>query len=371
MFLTLGSPSASGAQGFQLSGRVFSVIEADTLALQRHWVVLHEVTSTGGRAADSVRTDASGVYFLRSRSRDTSAVYMSSVTFLGIAYFSTPVRATDFTSDTAATLLVYDTSSVSPPIFVRQRHIVVRAPEEDGTRSVLELLVLQNQGLVTRISNDTAAPVWQGIIPPNAFNLEVAPSDVSPDAVYRRGDSVALAAAVPPGESNQKQLVFGYMLPSGTRKLTIPFDQPIGRVQVLIEDEGVEMESGPLEPFGVEQLDDLRFARFEAANVVGGVEASFSLTGSLVSVTGGVLWMILAVSGVTMLIVFAVWLRRPEVVLADSQQVATLAAQAAALDEAFAAAGDNPSKAERRAYEKNRADLKARLANALARDRSE
>ena len=369
MLLTLGSPSASGAQGFQLSGRVFSVIDADTLALQRHWVVLHEVTSTGGRAVDSVRTDASGVYFLRSRSRDTSAAYMSSVTFLSISYFSTPVRATDFTSDTAATLLVYDTSSVAPPIFVRQRHIVVRAPEEDGTRSVLELLVLQNQGSVTRISNDTAAPVWQGIIPPNAFNLEVAPSDVSPDAVYRRGDSVALAAAVPPGESNQKQLVFGYMLPSGTRRLAIPFDQPIERVQVLIEDEGVEMEGGPLEALGAEQLDDIRFARFEAANVVGGVEASFSLSGSPVSVTG-VLWMILAVSGVTMLIVFTVWLRRPEVVPADPLQVETLAAQAAALDEAFAAAGDNPSEAERQAYGKKRADLKARLANALARDRS-
>lgn len=369
MALTLGLPTVAEAQGFQLSGRAFSVIDGDTLALGVHWVVLHEVSASGGRAVDSARTDRLGVYFLRAPERDTSAVYIASVTFLDITYFSDPVRATEFTSDTASTLLVYDTSSVAPPIIVRQRHVVVRAPEPDGTRSVLELLVLENQGSVTRISSDTSRPVWQGAIPAGAFNLEVVPGDVSPEAVYLRGNSVALSAAVPPGEANQKQIVFGYMLPRGTRRLTVPFDQPIERVQILIEDEGVQLLSGPVHSSGTEQVEDIRFARFEAVNVTAGLEASFSLTGSSIPAVA-LLWMVLAISGITMLIVFAVWVRRPEVVAAGSERVDVLAAQAAALDARFKNLGANATAAERREYEKERAALKARLAQALAGGRS-
>ena len=369
MALTLGLPTVVGAQGFQLSGRAFSVIDGDTLALGVHWVVLHEVSGSGGRAADSARTDQLGVYFLRALERDTSAVYLASVTFRDITYFSDPVRATEFTSDTASTLLVYDTSSVAPPITVRQRHVVVRAPEQDGTRSVLELLVLENQGSVTRIAGDTSRPAWQGAIPRGAFNLEVAPGDVSPEAVYRRGDSVALSAAVPPGEANQKQIVFGYILPRGTRRLTVPLDQPIERLQILIEDEGVELISGPVQPSGTEQVEDIRFARFEAVNVTAGLGASFSLSGSSISAVA-LLWMILAISGVTMLIVFAAWLRRPEVVAAGPERIDVLAARAATLDGRFKSLGADATAAERRDYEKQRAELKARLAQALARDRS-
>ena len=81
----------------------------------------------------------------------------------------------------------------------------------------------------------------QGVIPGDAFNIEVAPSDISPGALYRRGDSVAIVAAVPPGASNQKQIVFGYALPAGLRTLTVAIDQPIARLQVLIEDQAAEL----------------------------------------------------------------------------------------------------------------------------------
>jgi hypothetical protein len=80
--------------------------------------------------------------------------------------------------------------------------------------------------------------------------------------------------------------------------------------------------------------------------------------------------MILAISGITMLIVLAAWLRRPEAVAAGSERVDVLAAQAAALDARFKALGANAKAAERRDYEKERAELKARLAQALAGGRT-
>ncbi len=353
------------AEGLQLSGRVYQVADRDTIPLPDHWVLMHAVGADGGQVVDSGRTDVDGAYFLRAPNRDTSVVYLSSLSYRTIAYFSEPVRFGAFTSDTAATLLVYDTSSVRPAITVVERHIVVRAQEIDGTRPVLELLVLENRGNITRIANDTTNPVWQGAIPRDVINLEVAPSDVSPEAVYRRGDSVATVAALPPGARNRKQLVFGYMLESGRRNLVFPIDQSIGRFQVLIEDPGVEMTGGPLADEGTTNMEDVEFVRFEATDVQAGGVASFRLSGTSMPMMT-LLWLIIGLSGAAMIAAFVIWVRRPVLAPAEHAHIESLAAEVAVLDERFAAEGRNPSDAARNAYETARARLKARLAQALA-----
>ena len=364
--MALGLPTALGAQGFQLSGHVFSVIAGDTVPLENHWVLLHQVDATGGRPVDSVRTDQIGIYFLRAPERDTTAVYLSSVTFRDIGYFSNPVSSATFTSDTAGTLFVYDTSSVGLPIQVIERHVVVRAPEADGSRSALEILLLENPGHTTRVANDTANPVWQGAIPPGAFNLEVPPGDISPTAVYRRGESVAVVAAVPPGPGNRKRIIFGYILPKGLRDLTVPVDQPLGRLQVLIEDPGVELIGGPLIPQAPEFMEDIQFMRFDGTDIPSGAHASFRLSASSVSVPM-LLWIILAMSGMAMTAVFTVWLRRPRVATGHTSEIEILATQVAALDERVAAKAAQLSDDERAAFEKERTTLKTKLTEALAR----
>ncbi len=344
---------------------MYQVTDRGTIPLQDHWVLMHIVGADGGQVVDSGRTDGEGAYFLQAPNRDTSAVYLSSLSYRTIAYFSEPVRFGAFTSDTVATLLVYDTSSVRPAISVVERHVVVRGQEIDGTRPVLELLVLENRGNITRIANDTTNPVWQGAIPRDIINLEVAPGDVSPEAVYRRGDSVATVAALPPGPRNRKQLVFGYMLESGKRDLVFPIDQSIGRFQVLIEDPGVEMTGGPLAAEGVTNMEAIEFVRFEAADVQSGGVASFRLSGGSMPMMT-LLWLIIGLSGAAMIAAFVVWVRRPVLAPAEHAEIGSLAAQVAVLDDRFAAEGRNPSDAVRNAYEAERARLKARLAQALA-----
>ena len=364
--MALGLPTALGAQGFQLSGHVFSVIASDTVPLDHHWVMLHQVDATGGRVVDSVRTGVAGMYFLRAPERDTAAVYLSSVSFRGIGYFSNPVGSAIFTSDTASTLFVYDTSSVGPPVQVVERTVVVRAPEADGSRSALEILLLENPGQATRIANDTANPVWQGAIPSGAFNLEVAPGDISPTSLYRRGDSVAVAAAVPPGPGNRKRIVFGYILPKGLRDLTVPVDQPLGRLQILIEDPLVEMVGGPLSLQAPEFMNDIQFMRFDGTDIPSGAHASFRLSGPSASLAV-LLWVILAMSGMAMTAVLAVWIRRPRVAAGHPSDMEVLAARVAALDERVAARGAQLSDDARAAFDRERSALKTELTEALAR----
>ncbi|MCZ6917696.1 MAG: hypothetical protein O7I93_13040 [Gemmatimonadetes bacterium] len=348
-----------------MSGRVYAVLGRDTIPLSDHWILMHAVGPDGGQVVDSGRTDAVGAYVLQAPSRDTLAVYLSSLSYRDIAYFSEPVRFSAFTSDTAETLFVYDTSSVAPAITVVERHVVVRGREADGTRPVLELVVLENRGRVTRIASDTTNPVWQGAIPRGVLNLEVAATDVSPEAVYRRGDSVAMVAALPPGFINRKQLVFGYILESGERDLVFPIDQPIERFQVLIEDPGVEMMDGPLVAEGTTNMEDVEFVRFEATGVPAGGVVAFRLSGKSAPMVA-LLWTIIGLSGAAMIAAFAIWVRRPVLAPAEHAEIELLATQVAALDERFAATGRNPSDAARNAYEGERTRLKASLAQALA-----
>jgi hypothetical protein len=230
----------------------------------------------------------------------------------------------------------------------------------------LEILLLENPGQTTRIATDTASPVWQGAIPSGAFNLEVAPGDISPTSLYRRGDSVAVAAAVPPGPENRKRIIFGYILPKDLRDLTVPVDQPLGRLQVLIEDPSVEMVGGSLSLQAPEFMDNIQFMRFDGTDIPSGAHASFRLSGSSVS-PPVLLWVILAMSGMAMTAVLAVWIRRPRVATWHASDLEMLAAQVAALDERVAAKGAQLSDGERAAFDKERSALKTELTEALAR----
>ncbi len=347
-----------------MSGRVFLPSDADTVPLVNHWVVLHQVKAQGGDAVDSSRTDRFGVYQLRAPERDTAAVYLASVRYRGIAYFSVPVHAIGITTDTASTLFVYDTSSVEPLVTTAQRQIVVRAPESNGTRSVLELIVLRNQGTLTRITNDTAHPVWQSAIPPGAVNLQAGDSDISAAAVYRRGDSVAVLAPVEPGE---KRIVFSYLLPPATSRVSFPIDQAVGRLQVLIEDTTAIVEEGPVAYLGVEAVERLRLANFEGLTVPMGSTVVFRLSNPGFAMTELAPFVVVVAALALFGGLWWWWRRRAPVaaVLGDDPDV--LAGQIALLDDAIEARAASATDAEQAAYAKRRAELKAQLVAALAR----
>jgi hypothetical protein len=346
-----------------LGGRVYVPSEADTVPLVNHWVVMHQVTMQGGEAVDSGRTDQFGVYQLRAPERDTAAVYLASVTYSGIAYFSTAVHARGITTDTAATLFVYDTSSVAPPVETAQRQIVVRAQESNGARPVLELILLRNRGTLTRVTSDTARPAWQSAIPPGAVDFQVGDSEMSAAAVYRRGDSVAALAPIEPGE---KRIIYSYVLPPGESLVSFPIDQAVGRLQLLVEDTTATLEEGPIAYVGVESVEQLRFANFEGLTVPAGATVTLRLS-NRPFVVEGIMPFVMIVAALAMLAVLWWWWRRVPAAALVADDAEILASQIAQLDDAFEAHRDSATAGEREAYARRRAELKARLTAALAR----
>jgi hypothetical protein len=251
----------------------------DTVPLPNAWVVLHRVTRDSGGPIDSVRSDARGRYRLPLRNADSTGLYVVSVWYDSLASFSLPLNVVGRPAVHVEDLVVFPTSTSGPPIRLARRLVTVARASEDGSREVLEILELENPGVTTRITRDTLRPTWAGRVPGNAGQLQSGQGDISPDAIIFRNDSVQVLGPIPPGPG--KQLSYGYSLPAGTRSLALPIDQPTVEVNLLIEDTTAHVSAPGIQPLGVNEIEQRRFAAYKAGPLSPGdpVEISLPSTG--------------------------------------------------------------------------------------------
>ncbi len=333
------------------------VLKADSTAVPGSRVVLHQVGRALQGPLDSTRTDRRGRFRFSFRP-DTSAVYLVSVRHSGIEYFSPPVHTNPERPDTAIRVIVYDTSSAAP-VSLQARHLVLSRPGEDGSRSVLDLIVLLNGGRRTRVAPDSVAASWGGLLPGGTIGLELGESDVSPEAVTRRGDSLLVAAPLAPGE---KQITVQYALPAGRRNLELRFTEPVSSVNVLAEEKDVVVSGGSLALADSQVLQGRSFRRWTGVVPVGGTLRVVlpgwgrvpdwllpSLVAAVVLVLGGAGWYFLV--------------RRPGLPAVSS---AGLFDAIAALDARYLGQEENTSAEDWDSYLTERRRLKAQLQAALA-----
>ena len=331
----------------------------DSVPVARVWVVLHALTSTSEGPIDSVRTDAVGRYALRLAQRDTAATYLVSAQYDGIAYFAAAFQATESRLQLPP-LSVYDTSSVVPSISLAERHVVVRPPRSDGSRSVIELLVLENDGNHTRVAAPDR-PVWEGRIPPVAVQADVGPSDFSPDAVSISDSGiVTLTGPVPPG---QRQLLIGYVLPRTVRRVDFAPPDSTTALNILLGDSAAAIADSALPFAGVEDLDSDFYRRYGTTGVVRPVIVTFAQASRRRAYV--LIPVVVAVGVVVLVSVLWWWWRRRGAAPASPPSTADgLAVRIAELDRAF-------SGRETDEYRRERAALKAELVKTLARERGQ
>lgn len=272
-----GASSPLAAQGTSVSGILRRGGPAGA-PLAGRWVVLHQVTMREGGPVDSVRSDAAGRWRLRIPVVDTLAVYVASSLYAGLAYFSQPIRVMPGRAVVAEPLVVFDTSSIGPPLQVQRRLVTIARPKSDGSRDVLELLELVNPSSTTRIAPDSLQPVWAGAIPAEALQLEVQSGDFSADAVVRRGDRVLLFGPVQP--SGFHQLSYGYTLAGSVQALALPVDQPTAELDLLLEDTLSRATAPGLRSGGVQPIETRFFARYRADSVPAGAPVRIAFTKS-------------------------------------------------------------------------------------------
>ncbi|HJR16112.1 MAG TPA: hypothetical protein VJ808_04595 [Gemmatimonadales bacterium] len=319
-------------------------------------MVLHQVAAARQGPLDSLLTDSQGRFRFAFRA-DTAALYLLSARHSGIEYFSPPVRIKPERLDSTVRIVVYDTSS-TVPVSVEARHLVVAKPDQDGSRHVLDLIVLRNDAQRTRVAPDSLQPSWSGPLPRGTIGLEVGESDVSPAAVARRGDSLVVTAPLAPGE---KQVTVEYVLPAGREVLDLGVAEGVPMLNVLAEEKNVVVSGGTLELADSQLLRGRSFHRW-----TGSVAAGESVHVRLPGRPRTPEWLLAAlVAPVVLVLTSAAWyvIRRKRVSGAPPGQ---LLDALAALDARYLGReGETPTD-EWRSYLAERGRLKGLLETSLA-----
>ncbi|MBA3496711.1 MAG: hypothetical protein H0T86_06370 [Gemmatimonadales bacterium] len=344
------------------AGRVVLPRAADTVSLPGARVLLHRIARTAQGVIDSAVSREGGRFRFRFRA-DTSALYLVSARYGGIEYFSPPVHTNPRRPDTAIRILAYDTSS-SAPVSVEARHIVVPRAGSEGTRAVLDLIVLRNDGRLTRVAPDSSRPSWAMALPPGTGRMEVGESDLSPDAVLRVGDSVKVVAPLAPG---QKQLSLEYAVRPPRGRLAFRMGAGARSVNLLVEERDARVTGGALALVDSQAIEGRSFLRW-----TGTVSAGQTIA---VTFAGGArlaAWQILValVVPVAAALAFAAWRvvrRRPAAAVSARSREQLLDAMAV-LDARYAGHESTTPVDEWQRYETERAGLKAKVETALAAD---
>jgi hypothetical protein len=332
------------------------VLRPDSTPVPGVRVVLHRVGQVLQGPLDSTNTDARGRFRFRFRA-DSSAIYLLSARHSSIEYFSPPVHTNPARPDTAIRIIAYDTSSTAP-ISVEARHLVVSRPGDDGSRNILDLIVLKNAGQRTRIAADSSRPTWIGSLPPGTMGMELGESDVSPDAVSRQGDALIVTAPIAPGE---KQLTLEYLVPGGHQVLELRFTEPIPMLNVLAEEADAVVSGGTLVFADSQTLQGRSFRRWTGAGTAGG-HLRIVLPGGPRTPE----WILSAlVAAVALALAVAAWrqLTRRRTVAASTDE---LLERIAGLDARYQGRHADVPADEWRRYQTERSRLKGLLESALA-----
>jgi hypothetical protein len=219
-------------------------------------VVLHRVGQSSQGPIDSTQSDRIGRFGFRYRP-DTAAFYLASARYAGIEYFSPPLPTNPARAGNSVTVMVYDTSSTAP-VELEARHLVLTRPGEDGSRGVLDLVILRNPGRRTRVSPDTLQGTWGVPLPQGTVGVQVRESDISSQAISRRGDSLVVTAALAPGE---KQLTLEYQVPADRSAIALPLTKGLP-LNVLTEEPGIRVTGPGIAPADSQVIQNRTFRRW-------------------------------------------------------------------------------------------------------------
>src|SRR5207244_12953916 len=145
-----------------------------------------------------------------------------------------------------------------------------------GTRAAPERSGREDPRTATRIAADSLRPTWASVIPSVAIQCRVGQGDISPQAVTQRGDSVAIFGPVPPRD--RKQLSYTYVLPATVRRVSVPVDQPIDEVDLLLEDTTAVVTTRTLDSLGIEDIEGRRFARYRSTALPAGAPLAIAFS---------------------------------------------------------------------------------------------
>jgi hypothetical protein len=359
--LVLAAPAGVAAQlPAEVAGRVVRLAGPDTLLVPQALVVLHRIGQDTQGAIDSLPLDRIGRFRFRFTA-DTTAIYLLSVRHHGIAYFSSPVARSPGGVPDEVLLIVSDTSGTAP-VGLGGRSVIIGAAGGSGSRTVVDVLEIANRGQQTRVAAGEV-PTLAVPLPAGGHGFVLEDTDLSPESVQFRNDSLVVFAPLAPGE---RVVILQYTIPAGTRRLVFPPGVPVDTLQLLLE-AGQVTPLGALPEVGAETIEGRRYGRWMGP--WSGAEPLVLEVRGLVMRPDRLLVVLVAALVLAMGAGLVLLLRRHAPAPGAPAAAATpaeLVEAIARLDAQWQQRGAAASAAERTRYETERTRLKALLERALA-----
>lgn len=364
----------------RIGGRVVRAVGGGLEPVAGLRLTLHRVGSDRAGALDSSRTSAGGRYsFLYRPSGSPDAVYFVSVPYDGIVYFSNPTRGESLVGQDA-NITVFDTTGGPVPIRVAGHHFVVTAPRPDGRREVAEVYDLSNDSSVTKVSRGDGAPTWAAHVPSGAADFRVGQGDIGSGAVTFANGAALVFAPLSPGI---RQLAFTYVLSNSAFPLSVSIERPTTVLEVLLEEPTAQVSGASLAELAPVSSEGRVFRRYLSHDVPSNAVIRVHVPEPVATISGRYLASVLGLGASVMVVALVIAIRRncsrdsgPEFAAqvapdpgAEPDKKTALVCEIALLDTRFEEVG-NPTSADRAAYERQRAQLKAQLGAVLASARS-
>ncbi len=363
----LFAPSMARAQGGTraIEGRVVRPTATATLPVAGTTVVLHRVAPERAGPLDSMVTRRDGGYrFSYATTGDSAALYFVSTSRGGVAYFTTPTREGTPSGDSAE-LVVFDTTSRPIRITPMARHLIVTAPDTGQVRTIIEVYEISNDTTLTRVANGPEGFTFDAPLPSGISSVTAGEGDVSPDAVRVRNGRVQVTAPLSPGV---KRVSFFYDVPLGDGTIEVLVESPLPVLEVLVEDPRGDATGAGLTAVDPVSVEGRPFRRFLAQDVAGAQTFTVTTPGKGVTSRLRLMLVVTAVGAAMLLGLGAAFLRGGPAAFASRRTVdpEALALEIAALDTRFESIAA-PSEEQRAEHYLERAHLKGRLSDALAK----
>lgn len=329
-------------------------------------VILHGYDHTEEVVTQSTPVAADGSYRFEDLPLEAERLYLTSVDYAGLSYFSDFVNAETAGKSEELPLVVYETTTDASGLLIERLHLVFEFREE-GQMRVIQLVAISNLGREAVIPQEDGQPVLTYALPGEASNL-VFEQGVLGDRYVSAEEGFGDLRAVLPG-SGRYQLLFAYDVPySRSFNFELPLAFPAQSVAAFMADDGVQLESDVLAPTGSQQVDSAAYRVYQSTRQLEtGENLELRLRGA--HPLGSGFWLRLARNDALLVgsaaLTVAVgaawmWLRRQEAQLRSST---ALLDAIVSLDQQFEA-GDLP----KNDYKRRRAALKEALRQALGRE---
>ena len=382
-----GTSAAEAPQTITITGKVTNATPGGAIPAE---LKVSLAAYSGMQPAYEVEVDASpdGSYIFEDVEYNSNFVYFVKTNANGLTFNSDILHAGDISGAQAELPIeIYDATSDTSALRTDRLHIFFDFTNP-GAVQVVELFIISNPSDKVVISASEDQPVVSFELPVGATNLQFENGELGQRYVQTEngfGDRMSIAPGM-----GQHQVLFAYELPYDRKldlELGVPL--PVSAAIVMVPPAGVRVQSDQLQDAGQRDVQGMSFQMYQAVSALNaGDKIRLSLSGevradgaaaeaptemTLLYIGLGVFGVVLAGAGL--------WLYMQqrknrlvtdetgeidEVVPEEVESSETILDAIAALDDLNASGG-----LPQAAYQQRRAELKARLAEALEREKGQ